>query len=197
MNAENLMHAIGGISDRYVAEFAEVRPVTPKRCRRHRLGALAACVCLALTAIVWVVYNAAPFPSDRAIWAESADAAGLAACMERSEKGVVLLTESLQDAVSWPSSNAGQLVGTGTARRPTSGFLRFWLRRRPGASEEVVYETFVKPLGVEEDYLGAGIIFVTKEQLRELVCPEGLALVLVAGRETCRGLSRAERRERI
>ena len=94
MNAENLMHAIGGISDRYVAEFAEVRPVTPKRCRRHRLGALAACVCLALTAIVWVVYNAAPFPSDRAIWAESADAAGLAACMERSEKGVVLLTES-------------------------------------------------------------------------------------------------------
>ena len=47
-----------------------------------------------------------------------------------------------------------------------------------GASEEVVYETFVKPLGVEEDYLGAGIIFVTKEQLRELVCPEGLALVL-------------------
>ena len=32
MNAENLMHAIGGISDRYVAEFAEVRPVTPKRC---------------------------------------------------------------------------------------------------------------------------------------------------------------------
>ena len=59
MNAENLMHAIGGISDRYVAEFAEVRPVTPKRCRRHRLGALAACVCLALTAIVWVVYNAA------------------------------------------------------------------------------------------------------------------------------------------
>lgn len=48
----------------------------------------------------------------------------------------------------------------------------------PGASEEVVYETFVKPLGVEEDYLGAGIIFVTKEQLRELVCPEGLALVL-------------------
>ena len=162
MNAENLMHAIGGISDRYVAEFAEVRPVTPKRCRRHRLGALAACVCLALTAI----------------WAESADAAGLAACMERSEKGVVLLTESLQDAVSWPSSNAGQLVGTGTGTAPDERLFAVLVTETTGASEEVVYETFVKPLGVEEDYLGAGIIFVTKEQLRELVCPEGLALVL-------------------
>ena len=178
MNAENLMHAIGGISDRYVAEFAEVRPVTPKRCRRHRLGALAACVCLALTAIVWVVYNAAPFPSDRAIWAESADAAGLAACMERSDKGVVLFTESLKDAVSWPSSNAGQLVGTGTGTAPDERLSAVLVTETTGASEEVVYETFVKPLGVEEDYLGAGIIFVTKEQLRELVCPEGLALVL-------------------
>lgn len=117
--------------------------------------------------------------------------------MERSEKGVVLLTESLQDAVSWPSSNAGQLVGTGTGTAPDERLFAVLVTETTGASEEVVYETFVKPLGVEEDYLGAGIIFVTKEQLRELVCPEGLALVLVAGRETCRGLSRAERRERI
>ena len=72
----------------------------------------------------------------------------------------------------------GSFVGTGTGTAPDERLFAVLVTETTGASEEVVYETFVKPLGVEEDYLGAGIIFVTKEQLRELVCPEGLALVL-------------------
>lgn len=47
-----------------------------------------------------------------------------------------------------------------------------------GASEEEIYNTFVKPLGINENYMETGIIFVTAEQINSLTCPSELALVL-------------------
>lgn len=86
---------------------------------------------------------------------------------EQSVKGSIILADELK-AVMEKSENAADIFAV-------------WVTDTTGASKEEIYNTFVKPLGVEEDYIDTGIIFVTEEQINSLVCPLELALVLRLG----------------
>ena len=52
-----------------------------------------------------------------------------------------------------------------------------------------MYSTFVKPSGVEEEYMETGVIYATAEQINSFVCPSGLALVLTPDAETYKAVN--------
>lgn len=47
-----------------------------------------------------------------------------------------------------------------------------------GATPEEVYNTFVKPLNINEEYLDTGVIYLSENQINTLECPPDFSLVL-------------------
>lgn len=60
MKAEKLMNAIGGISDRHIVEFAEVKPVVAQKTMWIQNALIAACFCVAMMNAVLCIYNGNP-----------------------------------------------------------------------------------------------------------------------------------------
>ncbi len=83
---------------------------------------------------------------------------------EQSTKGTIILADELKIMME-KSENAADIF----AVRVTD---------TTGASDEDIFNTFVKPLGIDEEYIETGVIFATAEQIKSFVCPSNLALVL-------------------
>ena len=65
MNGEKMMRAIGGISDRHIVEFAEVKPYAANRKAWIKYVTAAACICLICIAVFAVIQNRqVPAPPD-------------------------------------------------------------------------------------------------------------------------------------
>lgn len=174
MKAERLLCAIGGISDRHIVEFAEVRPVMLLKAIWIKMVAAAACLCFAVIGAVVFVHNApqgeqtgTDLPQGETIWRyrwsdfgdmEGKDDIG------QSVKGSILLEDRLKAAME-KSDNAADVFAV-------------QVTETSGAAEEDIYNAFVKPLGVDEEYMKWGLIFATAEQIRSLVCPPEFAIVL-------------------
>lgn len=199
MNAEKLMNAIGGIGDQYIIKFAEVKPAVKPKAMWIKIAAVAACLCFAIIVTALFMKNiepqgsrpsayipeesetnapqgsskpntdisqgaetSAPQPGET-IWAHDGDQIWKD-YSEQSVKGSIILADELKIMME-KSENAADVFAvriTDTA----------------GASREEIYNTFVKPLGIDEEYMKTGVIFVTEEQINTLVCPSELALVL-------------------
>lgn len=177
MNGEKLMGAIGGISDRHVVEFAEVKPVAVHKTLWIKAASAAACLCLIVTGTVFFLQKdspdtpphdvSAPTQKGEIIWGigtgdfEYQDYTALA------KKGEIVIANPLKNAMNHPE-NAEDIFAVSVIEAT-------------GADKETIYNTFVKPLNLEEDYLESGIVFATKEQIEAFVCPKNLALVLSLG----------------
>lgn len=100
---------------------------------------------------------------QKVIWANSDDQIWKD-YTEQSAKGSIILADELKTVMERSESPADIF-----AVRVTD---------TTGASEEDIYNTFVKPLGIDEEYLETGNIYATAEQINSFVCPSNLALVL-------------------
>lgn len=169
MRAEKLMAAIEAIDDKYIAESAHARPKFYKKVL-FRVAAVAACLCVAVSLLIM---NFSKTSSDRC-FDYSTDSAGSKVCWSseedgiegyktKSKKGEILITDILAKAIS---VNDDDLLFAVKITETTN------------QSKEVIYETFVIPLKVPENYIESQIIFVTAEQLRSLNGHENLALIL-------------------
>ena len=164
MTGKLILDAVGGISDRYIMEFVDV---TQKKRINWKPAALAACLCLALTAVLlWsngTRRGTTPtIAYEDVIWGENIED------MEASnygdvKPGHICISEGLQNA--FDRSNDARDV--------------FAIRviELTGASEEQVYEEFIKDLGDYEEYLSRGMIFATQEQVREILVSDRFAIV--------------------
>ena len=143
MTGEMILDAIGGISDRYLLEFAHVEP--KKRAIWWRWLGVAACIGLFLTAVLlWPGYSQSEVDSSKptfsmndVIWG---DASGdmIMDSFDHVSMGEIFITDGLTEAFA-RSKNAGDVF----AVRVTEV---------TGASTEEIYEKFIKNLGLEEDY---------------------------------------------
>ncbi|MCM1307328.1 MAG: hypothetical protein NC223_01875 [Butyrivibrio sp.] len=199
MNKEKLMSAINGIDDRYIIKFAEVKPEIKTKAMWLKIAAVAACLCFAVTGTALFMKNieprgsrpsayipegsetnasqssskpntdvsqsvetSAPQPGET-IWAGDGDQIWKD-YSEQAVKGSIILADELK-AVMEKSDNTADVF----AVRVTD---------TAGASKEEIYNAFVKPLGIAEEFMESDVIFVTAEQINALVCPPELALVL-------------------
>lgn len=64
MKAEKLMSAIGGISDRHIVEFSEIKPVTSQKNMWLKIASVA--ICLLLLIVVPIIYNYVNTPQESA-----------------------------------------------------------------------------------------------------------------------------------
>lgn len=100
---------------------------------------------------------------QKVIWANSDDQIWKD-YTEQSTKGSIILADELKTMMERSESPADIF-----AVRVTD---------TTGASDEDIYNNFVKPLGIDEEYIETGVIFATAEQINSFVCPSNLALVL-------------------
>lgn len=166
MNTQHLLDAIEGIGDSYVMEFAEIRP--KKKMFLGGLAAAAACICLLLTAVLTYPKENKPSvtptmpdgnviwgPTYGNIWAESP---------EQANSGEILFTPMLEEAFA-------------RSKNPSDTFA-IRVNETTGAAPEQIYEEFIKPLGIYEEYLEKGIIFATQEQAKGISAPAAFGVVL-------------------
>ena len=181
MTAEKLMNAIGGISDRHIAEFANVKPVGMKS-RLFKFVSVAACLCFIAIGTVFFMKNSAaphgggsdidaPRPAET-VWGIGLEDMEWKDYAKLAEKGSVIITDELQIMME-RSDNEEDVFA-------------ILVEEMTGVTEEEVYSTFVKPSGVEEEYMEKGIIYATAEQINSFVCPSELALVLYLYKEPYR-----------
>lgn len=181
MTAEKLMNAIGGISDRHIAEFANVKPVGMKS-RLLKFVSVAACLCFIAIGTVFFMKNSAaphgggsdidaPRPAET-VWGIGLEDMEWKDYAKLAEKGSVIITDELQIMME-RSDNEEDVFA-------------ILVEEMTGVTEEEVYSTFVKPSGVEEEYMEKGIIYATAEQINSFVCPSELALVLYLYKEPYR-----------
>ncbi len=52
------------------------------------------------------------------------------------------------------------------------------LEENTGVSKEVLYKEIVLPIGAKEEYIVKGVVYLTKTQIEELECPNGMSIVL-------------------
>ena len=78
--------------------------------------------------------------------------------------GSIVITDSLKNAIN-NSDNPLDLFAV-TVIEATS------------IDRNVIYNTFVQPLNVDEDYLNSGIVYLTQTQIESLKCPSEFALIL-------------------
>ena len=181
MTAEKLMNAIGGISDRHIAEFANVKPVGMKS-RLLKFVSVAACLCFIAIGTVFFMKNSAaphgggsdidaPRPAET-VWGMGLGDMEWKDYAKLAEKGSVIITDELQIMME-RSDNEEDVFA-------------ILVEEMTGGTEEEVYSTFVKPSGVEEEYMEKGVIYATAEQINSFVCPSELALVLYLYKEPYR-----------
>ena len=172
MSGKALMIAMGNINDRYIMEFAEVKPI-----KRHhsalltRFLPLAACLCIVImSAILFIQNDNVPQGNqsgdlaNNIIWGNGVGDNVVEAYGDKAAKGTLIIAESLENALK-NSNNENDLFAV-------------MVTEMTGAAPNDVYNTFIKPLNVNEKYLETGIIFVSEEQIAELECPSDLSLIL-------------------
>ncbi len=170
MNAEKLMNAIGNISDRHIEEFAVVQRKTHKALWSKVVSA-AACFCIILSAIFIIPSlleneEGTPNVSDpyETIWGDSSQSENVDEYINKSTKGTVIVTNSLKDLME---NSESDLV-----------LYAVLITETTGKSDEYIYNFFVKPLNVREQYLDYGIIYITESQINALICPSDMAIIL-------------------
>ena len=172
MSGNVLMAAMGNINDRYIMEFAEVKPI-----KKHhsalltKILPLAACLCVVIMSAILLTQNGnAPQGNqsgdlaNNVIWGNGVSDNVVEEYGDKAAKGTIILAESLENALK-NSDNEDDLFAV-------------MVTEMTGAAPNDVYNTFVKPLNVNEKYLETGIIFISEEQIAELECPSDLSLVL-------------------
>lgn len=103
--------------------------------------------------------TATPQPG-RIVWGDNKDSDfGL---LEFKES--ILITGSLKNAINSSENKKDKFA--------------VLVKETTGASKEAVYNEFVKPLQVDEDYMETEVIFATAEQINSFVCPSEFSLML-------------------
>lgn len=175
MSTEKLMSAIGGISDRHILEFAVVKPVVLLKNKRFKIALAVACLCFAVmgaalflnkSSIFYVNTTDIPQPG-KIVWGSGFtdfEANEWMYYVGQARNGTVVISGNLKSEISKAENSGAVFAVLVTETR--------------GASREKVYESFVKPLNVDEEYMKSGVIFVTAEQIDSIVCPLDMAVVL-------------------
>lgn len=165
MNAQLLFDAVGDIGDSYVMEFAAIRP--KRKAGWGWLAAAAACLCLILSAALIYPKEEQPIvkptmPEGNVVWGSPIGDIYVESC-EPAEPGEILFSPDLKNALT-------------KSEDPTDIFA-IRVNETTGASREKVYEEFIKPLGIYEEYLDVGVIFATQEQVREIAASDEFGFV--------------------
>lgn len=173
MSGKAIMTAMGSINDRYIMEFAEVKPI-----KKHysvfvaKILPLAACLCVVImTAIFLMQNNSVPqgnqpgnVPNNNVIWGNGVGDNVVEEYGDEATKGTIIIAESLENAMK-NSDDEKDLFAV-------------MVTEMTGATPNDVYNTFVKPLNINEEYLETGVIFVSETQIIALECPSDFSLVL-------------------
>ena len=165
MSIDQLMDAIGELDDGYIEEFAEVKP--PRRI----WGYLSAAACIALLftlALIWTrgghtgtIEPSVPY--EKVIWAVQGGTVS-ADSTEQAKAGEIVITAQLGYALA-------------KSKDPNDVFAVF-VDETTGAAPEQIYEEFIKPLGIYEEYLDRRVIFATQEQVNGISSSERFGIVL-------------------
>ncbi|MCM1308979.1 MAG: hypothetical protein NC223_10315 [Butyrivibrio sp.] len=178
MSAEKLMNAIGGINDKHIAEFAGIKERLSVKYMRINAAAVVLFFCAAaMSAMLFakssmgihnIVTEEATQKRVKTVWwggfKDFGDTDSAEQVVKKAEKGVVTLTDKLKKAIE-DSDDASNIFAVQVCK----------IEEVP---KETVYDMFVKPSGVEEQYMENGWIFATAEQIESLVCPPEFAIVL-------------------
>lgn len=175
MSGEMLADAIGGIGDSYILEFAYLGI----RRRKIHWWAIAAGLCLIVSVvIVWKWASVSPVdappvivapPKENVIWGDDAEDTSLNV-FDHVSAGEIYITDGLSAALS-------------RSKRDTDVFA-VKVIEVTGATKEDVYEKFIKPLGLYEEYLPRGVVFATEAQIMQIQCPESFGLVFAHASKT-------------
>lgn len=173
MNAEQLMRAIGSISDRHIEEFAVVKPVAAQKYTWLKIVSMAACICFVVTAGLGLTkilnrHDAEQIsnttPSEKTIWGSPASSDPVEDYWEQTDTGTIVITKSLKTAMERIEDESARFA--------------VFVTETTGKEREYVYNSFISALNVKESYMESGIIFLTMSQIRSLECPPDLALIL-------------------
>lgn len=173
MSGNVMMAAIGNLHDRYILEFAEVTPLKKRPSAFvTKILPLAACFSIVIMLVIFFAQNRnvpQGDPSSSAlngniIWGSGAADNIVEDYSGQAAKGTIIITESLKTAIA-NSSNDRDVFAV-------------LVTEMSDVSRDDVYNIFVKPLNIEEQYIATGVIFISENQIRSLVCPSNLALVL-------------------
>ena len=88
--------------------------------------------------------------------------------------GTILITQALQQALDATDDENEEFAVVVSAM--------------PGTTKDHVYNTFVAPLNIQEDYQKWGILYLTKAQIQAAVCPADYWLVFMLGSATYSGM---------
>ena len=187
-----LIDAIGYIDDAYLEKYFEMKEDVVCRRKKHRISvikryvSIAACICIIVTVFVWF-----PYTLKKQMW-ETYETMGKfhvtdsESTQERSrvigaisdeniddylglsELGTVVIADTLKNAME--SVNEDELI-----------FFTVKLTETTNKEKAYIYDSFVKELGVTEDYMQEGVLYLTKNRIEALECPPDLALVLSLG----------------
>lgn len=165
MNAQLLLDAVGDIGDSYVMEFAQIKP--RKTAGWGWLAAAAACLCLILFASLPYPREDRPvveptMPEGNVIWGSASGDIYVDIC-EIAEQGEIVFSPELTDAFA--------------KSEDSTDIFAIRVYETTGASREKVYEEFIKPLGIYEEYLDIGVIFATQGQVREIAASDEFGFV--------------------
>ena len=172
MNAEKFISSIGAISDKYIIECANTNRLYAQRKLRTCLLTAACLVLVILSGVL-----AAKFFSEsqkHVVWNENANMQEIEQCYDQATAGNIVITESLQSAVDLltPSDQNKHLeIGE-------KSVFAVLVTETTGVSKEIIYRDFVLPIGAKEEYLDSGIVYLTRKQLKEIKCPNNLAIIL-------------------
>lgn len=167
MNGNELMTAIGNIDDKYVMAFSQEGTLKVNRSIVKKIVLpIAACLCIIVSAMVLLKNNdTTNFPSTgEQIWGDGITDNEVVSSSEQAVKGKIIIADSLKKAMH-DSQNKNDVFA-------------IMVTETSGANKEIVYNSFVKPLNVEEDYMKSGLIFATEEQIQSFECPADLSIVL-------------------
>lgn len=173
MNAEKLMNAIGNISDRHIIEFAVIQQKEYKTLW-GKVASIAACFCIILSAILIIpsVLSNVGNPQNpgdtidpyEIIWGDSSTNENVSDYIDIATVGSVTVVDSLKKSIE--------------DREDDAVLYAVLITETTGKSSEYIYNAFVKPLNVREQYFDHGIIFITESQINALQCPVNMAIIL-------------------
>lgn len=197
MSGETMMAAIGEIDSDYVLEFADLGITHTDATWIRRLGnvvaVIGAIIVIAISCIsiglqkdrMGEEFNVNPVNGNSMYdhleydleveygrnvgqlhlirWADPEKVESPEEYFGVASDGKIAITKQLQDTIQAVNSQ---------------GLIAVLVTEATGKDPNVVYEMFVKPLGVEEAYLQKGVVFIRADQLRTLGGVPGLAIVL-------------------
>lgn len=172
MNGKVLMSAIGNINDKYIMEFAKVLPIRKQRSALFtRIIPVAACLCIIVMSVVLLMQRndinhikPVNISDGNVIWGDGAGDNILDDYSEKASKGTIIIAETLETAMN-NSKNENDMFAV-------------LVTEMSDISKDDVYNIFIKPLEIDEEYMENGIIFASENQIRTLKCPDNFALVL-------------------